>query len=93
MIPSKFTPNAIRRMRRTAVDALLEYRGKRSAAMAAKNVNLTRYEDALGAALEARHWWHVAVRRLRDAEERGVEVGAAWSPKGLANVRDANARR
>jgi hypothetical protein len=53
-----------------------------------------RVDSALGAVHESRAWYRQRRRQVRaiDSGEQPVEIGAAWSPRGLANVRAANRR-
>lgn len=55
--------------------------------------NQLRREQATGAAIMARLDYKGALRLVADYEARTVETGAAWSPRGLDNVRAANKRR
>ena len=52
-------------------------------------------EDALGPLCDARQWLRACRARVRDIDTGRVrvEAGAAWSARGLANVRNANSRR
>lgn len=86
------TPSAFRAAQKGLKEAETEYRAARKKALAVrKNGRLAR-EDAIGAWVMARHWLRTMRDRVWDMAER-VEVGAAWSPKGLDNVRRANKRR
>ena len=52
-------------------------------------------EDACGTMEERRRWFQVARRQVRaiDSGAVKVEAGAAWSQRGLENVRRANRSR
>jgi hypothetical protein len=96
------TPNKFRNLKRKAREARDEYRGARKTALVALAHARTvaekyaRYradadaEDALTTCWNARKDYYGMLHILRKAR---VEVGAAWSPRGLDNVRRSNASR
>lgn len=87
------TPNAARRQRAVLRGLVHDYSAARRNVLALKAAGwrspIAR-EDAISKALEARYWLRGARQRIA---ETAVEVGAAWSPRALVNVRSANARR
>ena len=95
------TPNAFKRMRKTAKEAAIEYRAARAAWWACRQAWLADptngrlfmdRENAAYLAIDKRSWANTYAQRV-DANRNNVEVGAKWSPNGLARVREANKRR
>lgn len=54
---------------------------------------LLRREDLICTALELRRDWKNAIRQVAAYEKRGVQLGAAWSERGLQRVQRANSSR
>ncbi len=96
------TPNKFRNLKRHARTARSEYITSRRIAISAfaavrsapdeyaKRRAEYAADDALTSCWLARKDYHGMLLLVRTAK---VEVGAAWSPRGLANVRRSNATR
>ena len=105
----EITPTRARQWRTEArlaranyLDAVATFRSAMAARRAAERTHQSALgrahiaaEDAAGRVWEARLWHRQTRARVRKIDSGAVTVraGAAWSDRGLANVRAANARR
>jgi hypothetical protein len=87
------TPHHMRAALRALKIAREEYRLAARAALSVDKSRVILRERAVGAAVMARLDYRQALAYVAECKGRGVEVGAAWSPRGLGNVRAAARRR
>lgn len=80
---STTSKTALRNARRFLRERRESYRQARRAALA-EHASVIAREDAIGAALEARHWYHETLRRLAKLEACEVVAhGGRWSSAAL----------
>lgn len=82
----KYTPNTYRHAKTTLRKAKAEYGTARKAYFKDQgSLTLIEREGRLGELIMARHYYRQCLNRVHTIEDTGVELGAAWSPRALAN--------
>lgn len=91
------TPHAYKKARSLARQCQREYEIRRALYLATRSVfgrgSIAAREAAIDNVMVARQDRDIAREVVARYEERGVQVGAAWSPLALDRVREAAAKR
>lgn len=82
----KYTPNTYRHAKTQLRKAKAEYAKARQAYLRDRgSLSVLEREDRLGKLFEVRHDYRQCLNRVHVIEDAGVALGAAWSPRALAN--------